>query len=144
MLTVSRLATSPVLDRFAAIGDCHSRICPPQRKPADQFRAGARCEALGDVGSPGTNSPDLSGERRQVSVLFAYMAGFAAIAERLNEDDTFAFVRMTYDKLAGAVRQHGGSVRGFAGDSIMGVFGIPDAQEDAALRVVCSLETGAF
>ncbi|MFO1115135.1 MAG: adenylate/guanylate cyclase domain-containing protein [Beijerinckiaceae bacterium] len=89
---------------------------------------------MGEVGSPGTSSPDLSGERRQVSVLFADMVGFTPIAERLSEDDTFAFVRMTYDKLAGVVRKHGGSVRGFAGDSIMGVFGIPDAQEDAALR----------
>ena len=74
------------------------------------------------------------GERRQVSVLFADMVGFTAIAERLGEERTFAFVRLIYEKLTGAVREHGGSVRGFAGDSVMAVFGIPEAQEDAALR----------
>ena len=74
------------------------------------------------------------GERRQVSVLFADMVGFTAIAERLGEERTFAFVRLIYDKLTGVVREQGGSVRGFAGDSIMALFGVPEAQEDAALR----------
>jgi class 3 adenylate cyclase len=62
------------------------------------------------------------------------MVGYTAIAERLGEERTFALVRTIYETLTGAVREHGGSVRGFAGDSIMAVFGIPEAQEDTALR----------
>jgi len=80
------------------------------------------------------SAPTPLGERRQVSVLFADMVGFTAIAERLGEERTFAFVRLIYDKLTGVVREQGGSVRGFAGDSIMALFGVPEAQEDAALR----------
>jgi class 3 adenylate cyclase len=75
-----------------------------------------------------------SDERRQVSVLFADMVGFTAISERLGEEGTFAFVRIIYDKLAAVVREQGGTVRGFAGDSIMALFGVPDALEDAPLR----------
>ena len=41
---------------------------------------------------------------------------------------------MIYKKLTGAVREHGGSLRGFAGDGIMAVFGVPEAQKDTALR----------
>ena len=74
------------------------------------------------------------GERRQVSVLFADMVGYTAIVERLGEEKALAFTRMIYDRLTGAVLEHGGTVRGFAGDSIMAVFGIPEALEDDALR----------
>jgi class 3 adenylate cyclase len=80
------------------------------------------------------NAPTSLGERRQVSVLFADMVGYTAIAERLGEERTLGLVRIIYEKLTGAVREHGGSVRGFAGDSIMAVFGVPEAQEDTALR----------
>jgi class 3 adenylate cyclase len=88
----------------------------------------------GDAKRVDASAPPISGERRQVSVLFADMVGYTAIVERLGEEKALVFVRMTYEKLTGTVREHGGSVRGFAGDSIMAVYGVPEAQEDAALR----------
>jgi class 3 adenylate cyclase/tetratricopeptide (TPR) repeat protein len=83
-----------------------------------------------------SNSPPtaIRGERRQVSVLFADVVGFTAIVERQGEEKALVIERMIYDTLTGAVRDHGGSVRAFAGDSVMAVYGIPEAQEDAALR----------
>lgn len=72
--------------------------------------------------------------RRQVSVLFADMVGFTAIVERLGEEKALPFVRAVHDQLTRAVRDHGGSVRSYAGDGIMAIFGIPDSQEDDALR----------
>jgi class 3 adenylate cyclase len=89
---------------------------------------------MGEVEVTGASPLTPLGERRQVSVLFADMVGFTAISERLGEEGTFAFVRTVCDKLAAAVRQEGGTVRGFAGDSIMALFGVPDALEDAPLR----------
>jgi class 3 adenylate cyclase len=89
---------------------------------------------MGQAEITGASPPAPLGERRQVSVLFADMVGFTAISERLGEEATFAFVRTIYDKLAAAVREQGGTVRGFAGDSIMALFGVPDALEDAPLR----------
>jgi class 3 adenylate cyclase len=78
--------------------------------------------------------PSLSGERRQVSVLFTDMVGYTAIVETLGEERALGFTRMIYDTLTRTVEAHGGAVRGFAGDSVMAVYGIPEAQEDAALR----------
>jgi class 3 adenylate cyclase len=78
------------------------------------------------------NAP--SGERRQVTVLFADMVGFTAISERLGEEDTFALVQPIYELLEAAVREQGGSVKDFTGDGMMALFGAPDAQEDAPLR----------
>lgn len=73
-------------------------------------------------------------ERRQVSVLFADMVGFTSAVERLGEEKALPFVRAVHERLTRAVRDHGGSVRSYAGDGIMAVFGIPDSMEDDALR----------
>lgn len=78
--------------------------------------------------------PALLSDRRQIAVMFADVVGYTAISERLGEEKILEFVRVIYDLMARAVREHGGSVRAFAGDSIMGLFGIPDAQEDVAIR----------
>jgi class 3 adenylate cyclase len=50
-----------------------------------------------------------SGERRQVTVLFADMVGFTAISERLGEEGTFALIQPIYELMAGAVKEQGGS-----------------------------------
>lgn len=47
-------------------------------------------------------------ERRQVSVLFVDAVGYTAIAEQLGEERTLAFVRVLYEIMSGAVREHGG------------------------------------
>ncbi|RZV41198.1 MAG: hypothetical protein EX271_08505, partial [Acidimicrobiales bacterium] len=73
-------------------------------------------------------------ERRQVSVLFTDMVGYTAISEELGEEKALELTQKIYEGLTSTVREYGGSVRSFAGDSIMALFGIPDAQEDAALR----------
>ncbi|WP_170520134.1 ATP-binding protein [Ruegeria atlantica] len=75
-----------------------------------------------------------SEQRRQVTVLFADMVDYTAIVASLGEEQALGFVRLTYDTLVRAVEAHGGTVRDFAGDSIMALFGIPDATEDTALR----------
>src|SRR6185437_3813436 len=73
-------------------------------------------------------------ERRQVTVLFADMAGFTSISERLGEEGTYTLIQPIYELMAGAVKEQGGSVREFTGDGIMALFGVPDALEDAPLR----------
>ena len=75
-----------------------------------------------------------SGERRQVTVLFADMVGFTSISEKLGEEGTFALIQPIYELMAAAVREQVGSVKDFTGDGIMALFGAPDALEDAPLR----------
>ena len=82
--------------------------------------------------SAGPDTP--SGERRQVTVLFADMVGFTAISESLGEEGTFALIQPIYELMARAVREQGGSVKDFTGDGIMALFGAPEALEDGPLR----------
>lgn len=76
-------------------------------------------------------------ERRLVSVLSTDMVGYTAIVESLGEEKAAHFTRLLYDMLSRVAHQHGGAVRGFAGDSILAIFGIPLALEEAGLRA-CS------
>ena len=87
---------------------------------------------MSETASTATAAP--SGERRQVTVLFADMVGFTSISEKLGEEGTFALIQPIYELMATAVEEQGGSVKDFTGDGIMALFGAPDALEDAALR----------
>lgn len=69
-----------------------------------------------------------------MSVLFTDMVGYTATIDKLGEEKAIFFTRMLYDMLTTVVQEHGGAVRGFAGDSIMAIFGIPKAIEEVGLR----------
>ena len=47
---------------------------------------------MSDEAATPANSAAPSGERRQVTALFADMVGFTAISERLGEEGTFALI----------------------------------------------------
>ncbi|MCA1727375.1 MAG: AAA family ATPase [Actinobacteria bacterium] len=76
------------------------------------------------------------GERRLVTVLFADLAGFTAISERLDPEDVHAFLSPLMDELAGVVDAHGGTVLNWMGDGFMSVFGVPITHSDDAERAV--------
>lgn len=86
------------------------------------------------MSNAGATAATSRAERRQVSVLFADMVGFTATVERLGEENALPFVRAVHERLTRAVVDHGGSVRSYAGDGIMAVFGILDSTEEDALR----------
>jgi hypothetical protein len=88
---------------------------------------------MSDAATPANPAPP-SGERRQVTTLFADMIGFTTISEQLGEEGTFALIQPIYDLMARAVLEQGGSVKDFTGDGIMALSGVPDALEDAPLR----------
>jgi class 3 adenylate cyclase/tetratricopeptide (TPR) repeat protein len=89
---------------------------------------------MNDTPSMPSDPTSPSGERRQVTVLFADMVGFTTISERLGEEGTYALIQPIYELMAGAVKEQGGSVKDFTGDGIMALFGAPEALEDAPLR----------
>src|SRR5271163_2240853 len=76
----------------------------------------------------------MEAERRQVTVLFTDMVGFTSFSERSGEEAAFTLMQAIARLMEDAVREQGGSVRGFTGDGIMAIFGAPVAFEDAPLR----------
>jgi class 3 adenylate cyclase len=80
-----------------------------------------------------SSSATPTGERRQVTAMFADMVGFTAISERLGEEGTYGLIRMVFEAVTGAVKEQSGSVQDFSGDGVMALFGVPDALENAPL-----------
>ena len=86
-------------------------------------------------------------DRRQVTILFADLSGFTALAERLDAEDVRAFQNALFETLAQAIARHDGFVEKFVGDAVLAIFGAPVAHEDDPARALDTaldiLERGA-
>src|SRR5256714_8073415 len=145
-------ADNPAGARFCmSCGSSLARSCPTC---GTEVPAGARfcmsCgNALDEVAAPAageTTAPhDASGgreeaapseERRTVTVLFADLSGYTAVAERLDHETVKALTDRCLTRLAGEVERFGGHVDKYIGDNVMAVFGAPVAHEDDPERAV--------
>ncbi len=75
-------------------------------------------------------------ERRVVAVLFADIAGFTAMTERLDPETVTDVMNEIFAALGAEVEAVGGHVDKVIGDSLMALFGAPVAHEDDAVRAV--------
>jgi class 3 adenylate cyclase len=78
--------------------------------------------------------PEPSERRRLVTSVFCDLSGSTALAERVDAEAVYGVMRRYFDEARKAFEQHGGTVEKFIGDAVVGMFGIPEAHEDDALR----------
>jgi class 3 adenylate cyclase/predicted ATPase len=102
----------------------------------------ARSETADEVYGPEqlvpTEQQSVSGERRQLTVLFCDLVGFTQLSQRLDPEDLGALIHRYQDAVSGAVARYGGHVAKFLGDGVLAYFGWPHAYEDQAERAVRS------
>jgi class 3 adenylate cyclase/tetratricopeptide (TPR) repeat protein len=77
---------------------------------------------------------DPMGERRQVTVLFADLAGYTAWGQQLDAEEVHALLEQFFERADRIVQDHGGRIDKHIGDCVMGVFGAPIAHGDDAER----------
>ena len=75
-------------------------------------------------------------ERRIVTVLFADLVGFTALAESLDAEDVASVQDAYFSLVREVMGRYGGSLEKFIGDAAMAVFGVPRTNEDDALHAV--------
>ncbi len=75
-------------------------------------------------------------ERKVVTLVFADLTGYTALAASLDPEEVYAFVRPAMDDLQRTVEGFGGTVPQVLGDGFMAIFGVPVAHEDDAERGV--------
>ncbi len=80
----------------------------------------------------------LTGEKREVTILFADLRDFTGLAELLPPEHVVAVLNQVLGSLSDAVLTCGGTLDKFIGDGVMAVFGAPVQRPDDALRAVQS------
>jgi class 3 adenylate cyclase/tetratricopeptide (TPR) repeat protein len=76
------------------------------------------------------------GERRQVTVLFADLAGYTRLSGALDPEETNILLVRYFEALDGIVTAYGGSVLRHVGDAVLSVFGAPVAHDNDPERAV--------
>ena len=81
-------------------------------------------------------SADMEGERKLITVLFADVAGYTALSERLDPEEMRALMRRAFDAMLEAIHRFEGTVAQLQGDGLLALFGAPIAHEDHATRAI--------
>src|SRR6266567_2543412 len=89
----------------------------------------------------------VEGETKQVTVLFADISGFTALAERLGPEELHENMRAAWDAIAVEIRASGGLIEKYIGDAVVAVFGAvhneidhPARAQRAALAILGALD----
>jgi class 3 adenylate cyclase/tetratricopeptide (TPR) repeat protein len=96
----------------------------------------------------GAGSEEQPGETRQITVLFADISGFTALAERLDIEELHESMRTVWDLIAADIRANGGLIEKYIGDAVVAAFGAvgddttghPEQAQRAALAILAALE----
>jgi class 3 adenylate cyclase/tetratricopeptide (TPR) repeat protein len=101
----------------------------------DERRAGHVSGVDADAPAVALASPTLD-ERRTVTVLFADLSGYTAVAARLDPEAVKRQLERILGRLGEEVLAYGGHVDKFIGDNVMAIFGAPVAHGDDPERAV--------
>ena len=82
----------------------------------------------------------ISGERRDVAILFLDLKGFTAMSETMDHEMVHKVVGGIMQALSSVVKGHGGYVDKFEGDMIMALFGATMATENDCIRVYAHVQ----
>ena len=81
-----------------------------------------------------TTRSSIEGERKLVTVLFADVANYTSIAEKLDPEEIHQMMDGCFKILMDEIHKYEGTINQFTGDGVMALFGAPVAHEDHAQR----------
>jgi class 3 adenylate cyclase len=76
----------------------------------------------------------IEGERKLVTVLFADVANYTSISEKLDPEEAHQVMDGCFKILMDEIHKYEGTINQFTGDGVMALFGAPVAHEDHAQR----------
>ncbi|MBC8265310.1 MAG: AAA family ATPase [Anaerolineales bacterium] len=78
----------------------------------------------------------LEGERKLVTVMFADISGFTALAETMDPESVRDLMNTCFEQLVPVIQKYEGTVDKFIGDGVMALFGAPLAHENDPARAL--------
>jgi class 3 adenylate cyclase len=111
----------------------HSFLEPAEVSPIDYFQPQSYTpKFLADRIL--TSRSAIEGERKLVTVLFADVAHYTAISEKLDPEEVHQIMDGCFKILMDEIHRYEGTINQFTGDGVMALFGAPLAHEDHAQR----------
>ena len=80
--------------------------------------------------------PELGGQRRTITILFADLRHYTKLAEQETPETVTSVINDYFSQLGTIISRHGGTITHFAGDQIMALYNAPTNQPDHAERAV--------
>src|SRR5438552_14943613 len=112
--------------------ECGARMTPASYSPrADSPDAYTPAHLASKIRSARER---LTGERKQVTILFADLKGSLELLADRDPEDARALLDTVLERMMEAVHRYEGTVNQVMGDGIMALFGAPLAHEDHAVR----------
>ena len=84
----------------------------------------------------GTDRTGITGDRRELTIMFADIRGFTGLSERLEPEQVVELLNSYLAAATDVVFEHQGTIDKFIGDAIMALFGAPVQIENHALQAV--------
>jgi len=81
-----------------------------------------------------TTRSSLEGERKIVTVLFADVANYTAMSEKLDPEEVLQILGGAFKIMMDETHKYEGTINQFTGDGVMAIFGAPVAHENHAQR----------
>jgi class 3 adenylate cyclase/tetratricopeptide (TPR) repeat protein len=119
--------------------------CSAENLPGDEF-CGECGQRLAQPLDPASYTPKhladqiltsrsaLEGEHKIVTVLFADVANFTSLSEKLDPEEVHQILDGCFQILLEEIHRYEGTINQFTGDGVMALFGAPLAHEDHAQR----------
>jgi class 3 adenylate cyclase/predicted ATPase len=83
-----------------------------------------------------TTRAAIEGERKLVTVLFADVANYTALSEKLDPEEIHVIMDGCFKILMDEIHNYEGTINQFTGDGVMALFGAPITHEDHAVRAL--------
>jgi adenylate cyclase len=96
---------------------------------------------VADLVEQGETHDTLSGQKREITVLFSDIQGFTALSERKSAPEIVELLNRYFSLQVEIIFRHGGTLDKYIGDAIMAFWGAPTEQPAHALRALaCARE----
>ena len=94
------------------------------------------CRACGLELEKRSGAPKHSSERKYVTVLFADISGYTAMAEKLDPEEVKEIMGFIFGEIARLISKYEGFIEKFTGDAVMALFGLSQSHEDDPVRAI--------
>jgi class 3 adenylate cyclase/tetratricopeptide (TPR) repeat protein len=119
-------------DKFC--GECGNRLAVLKEVPAIDYSKPQSYTPKFLADKILTIRSSIEGERKLVTVLFADVASYTSMSEKLDPEEVHQIMDGCFKILMEEIHKYEGTINQFTGDGIMALFGAPVAHEDHAQR----------